>query len=289
MHSVLYVIHCPILFSVNVIIRKFKKEKNLKCENLYIANKSTQPKTFKNMRVKNILKKKWLVCFPIQGAIEKSIYLIFKFTAPILTSSLNVSETTLKACDSTHSKDFINEMHFLCFPELAWEGDISILMLSCMLTESTYLGCAAGKYVWEINRYLSFSFLPLPFSASGYMCSIRWGMGQSELCWLSGRWLLTRHFQVQRLCLNDAQGGREPLGLQELCGPAQWTIIWALDNWHSKSCLEQPNWWKAARVGTNPRIGMQSSPKRPCLQFLKVSKMGTDQEGLNISLSLTKL
>lgn len=75
-----------------------KKKKILKCENLYIANKSTQPKTFKNMRVKNMFKKKWLVCFPIQGAIEKKcIYLIFKFTAPILTSSLNASETTLKA------------------------------------------------------------------------------------------------------------------------------------------------------------------------------------------------
>lgn len=52
-----------------------KKKKILKCENPYIANKNTQPKTFKNMRVKNTFKNKWLVCFPILGAIEKNVYI----------------------------------------------------------------------------------------------------------------------------------------------------------------------------------------------------------------------
>lgn len=52
-----------------------EKKKILKCENPYIANKSTQPKAFKNMRVKNIFKKKRLLCFPILGAIEKNVYI----------------------------------------------------------------------------------------------------------------------------------------------------------------------------------------------------------------------
>lgn len=121
--------------------------------------------------------------------------------------------------------------------------------------------------------------------------SIRWGMGRRVNypgCLGS---LLTHHFQGCFLCSKCRTGASESRWPCSSCigqHSRRWTGL--VDNWQSKSCLEpQPNWREGARVRTNPGIGMQSSPKRPCLHFLKVSKMGADQHGLNISLSLTKL
>ena len=120
--------------------------------------------------------------------------------------------------------------------------------------------------------------------------SIRWGMGQGELSWLSGR-LLTCHFWVQFLCSKWCTEQQRAAGLAGavLTSTVDHKLgLWTTDTpravWNHNPADE-----RQLGVGTNPRIGMQSSPKRPCLHFLKVSKMGADQDGLNISLSLTKL
>ena len=94
---------------------------------------------------------------------------------------------------------------------------------------------------------------------------IRWGMGQRvNYPGYLGR-LLTHHFQGWFLCSKCLTGASESRWPCSSCADQhsrRWTGL--VDNWHSKSCLEpQPNWRDGSRVGTNPGIGMQSSPKRP--------------------------
>ena len=142
------------------------------------------------------------------------------------------------------------------------------------------------------NEPLSFfSFLLLPFSPSGYV------LFQSD-----GEWGRVNYPGYQADCSHatsecnscapiDAQEQQRAAGLAGavLTSTVDHKLgLWATDTpravWnHNPADERQPG------VGTNPRIGIQSSPKRPCLHFLKVSKMGADQDGLNISLSLTKL
>ena len=108
-----------------------------------------------------------------------------------------------------------------------WRHHISIWMLSCTLTESAYLGCAAGKYVWEMNRYLSFHFF--------FCLSLHQAMYYFNQMGNGAGWTILAIRQTAHTPLPSAilvlqmmpRNSREPLALQEPCWPAQWTINWA--------------------------------------------------------------